>query len=216
MRPLIDAYVDALPFDFSKVTRYTYRTTLIRYHWWCSQHQIPLQPQQHTKRHVRRFLQWLNEDPVSWPMDDGTLTRPVELKLSTIQKYWSILHAWYAWLADEDDIDESPMSSLKMPRARQEQPDPFDTTDLQRIVKALNADSRPLYELRNKAMVAMMLDIGLRASEVAGLDVDDVNLATGDVIVRHGKGDKERRLRLGSSARRTVRKYWLASAWLRR
>lgn len=46
------------------------------------------------------------------------------------------------------------------------------------------------YHLRNYAMIALMFASGLRASEIVGLQWDDIN--GGVVHVRHGKGDKER------------------------
>lgn len=48
------------------------------------------------------------------------------------------------------------------------------------------------YHLRNYAMIALMFASGLRADEVVNLQWNDINLDTGVVHVRHGKGDKER------------------------
>lgn len=61
---------------------------------------------------------------------------------------------------------------------------------------------------RNRAMLALMLDTGLRAGELVALRCADVDLQTGDLWVRQGKGSKDRRLAMGV---RTVR---LLEAWL--
>lgn len=68
---------------------------------------------------------------------------------------------------------------------------------------ALLAVPNPRYPtgLRNLCMLRVMLDLGLRVSEVANLKVKDVNWTTGRdrarLIVRQGKGGKDRVLRLG-------------------
>ena len=62
---------------------------------------------------------------------------------------------------------------------------------------------------RNRAIVAVLLDVGLRAAELAAIQVAHLSIATGDLYVDAGKGNKPRRLRLGARARRQVRRYWL-------
>lgn len=46
--------------------------------------------------------------------------------------------------------------------------------------------------VRDRAIVGMAFASGLRSAELVGLDVEDVDLARGIALVRHGKGDKER------------------------
>lgn len=65
---------------------------------------------------------------------------------------------------------------------------------------------------RDKAILLVLLDTGLRASELCALRVGDVNMKTGKVTVRHGeegkvKGRKERTVYIGKSARRFLWRY---------
>jgi len=46
--------------------------------------------------------------------------------------------------------------------------------------------------LRDLAMIRLMLNAGLRSSEVLNISVEDVDWISGKLIVRHGKGDKDR------------------------
>ena len=57
-----------------------------------------------------------------------------------------------------------------------------------------------------RAMLLALLDTGCRASEFVALDVQDVNMATGAVIIRSGKGGKFRTAFMGASTRRDVRR----------
>ena len=60
---------------------------------------------------------------------------------------------------------------------------------------------------RDRAMILFLLDTGTRASEFVGLEVGDVNLTTGAVIIRHGKGGKFRTTFLGTKTRREIGRY---------
>lgn len=63
------------------------------------------------------------------------------------------------------------------------------------------------FKLRNEAILKCLLDTGCRAHEFLSLNVDDVNLITGEVKILHGKNDKFRISWLGERARKTLRRY---------
>lgn len=56
---------------------------------------------------------------------------------------------------------------------------------------------------RNRLIIRFILDSGIRASELLALSVGDVDLASG-VVVREGKGQKERLTAIGNSTRKAV------------
>jgi site-specific recombinase XerD len=60
---------------------------------------------------------------------------------------------------------------------------------------------------RNRAMLEVLYGCGLRRSELVGLDLYDVDLKAGTILVRHGKGGKTRLLPVAGQARRAVRHY---------
>lgn len=64
--------------------------------------------------------------------------------------------------------------------------------------------------VKNKAMVRLMLEAGLRVSEVTGLRPDDLNMTTCKLHVRHGKGAKDRVLWIPTDLRDLI------GAWLER
>jgi site-specific recombinase XerD len=98
---------------------------------------------------------------------------------------------------------------LRVRGVRQERP-PVETLDgreLGRLMAALEGDD--WVSRRNRAMVALMARAGLRVSEVLALKPEDVelNARSGWVLVRKGKGMKERRVPLSAEARRELREY---------
>lgn len=63
------------------------------------------------------------------------------------------------------------------------------------------------YYLRRRAVCIVMLMLGLRCSEVVGLDVQDIDLNKGTLYVRHGKGDKQRLLKMPKPVYDAVQMY---------
>ena len=53
----------------------------------------------------------------------------------------------------------------------------------------------------------MFLDTGLRISELANLTLDDINMDTASLLIRHGKGGKQRMVRIGIKAQKILWKY---------
>lgn len=60
---------------------------------------------------------------------------------------------------------------------------------------------------RDKALMLFLLDTGVRRAEMCALNVGDVNLRTGGVVVRLGKGGKSRVVFVGAKTRRTMMAY---------
>jgi len=65
--------------------------------------------------------------------------------------------------------------------------------------EALLAQPNPRYPTgaRNKTMIQLMLDTGLRLAEACNLKWNDIDLNTGKLMVRQGKGSKDRSLWIG-------------------
>jgi integrase/recombinase XerD len=53
----------------------------------------------------------------------------------------------------------------------------------------------------------MFLDSGMRVSELANLNLDDVDMSSGSILIRHGKGGKERVVRIGATAQKALWRY---------
>lgn len=60
---------------------------------------------------------------------------------------------------------------------------------------------------RDRAILLTLLDTGLRAAELCALDIADVNLSTGEALVKHGKGGKRRTVIISAKTRRELVRY---------
>lgn len=118
------------------------------------------------------------------------------------------LKAFLRWLWDELELEtRNPVEVVKAPRTPGDLLPPVSLDDVMQLVKVCGDD---LLGLRDKALFLFLLDTGARASEALNVDLDDVDLVSGAVVIRRGKGGKTRTTFLGQKARKAARKYLTA------
>lgn len=115
------------------------------------------------------------------------MTNPT--KPGTIKDYHAILRTFFGWLVTEFVLSASPMARIPVPTERADQVQPFT---LEHVKALLNAAHKSSHPRRDEAILLLMFDTGLRASEVCGLDCGDIDLQNGQCLVRSGKGGKSR------------------------
>ncbi|WP_135227510.1 tyrosine-type recombinase/integrase [Deinococcus fonticola] len=112
----------------------------------------------------------------------------------------------FRWAIEEELITVDPTRKLRMPALPQERPPTVQPEEIRAALKLVAAMDQPL---RNRALLLVMLDCGLRMGEIIQLRVEDVDLAAGMVTVRAetAKREKERRVPIGIKASRAVAAY---------
>ncbi|WP_262106291.1 tyrosine recombinase XerC [Arthrobacter sp. Marseille-P9274] len=116
-----------------------------------------------------------------------------------------------AWALREELIAENPSQRLKAPRRQSALPEVLQRRQMDQLFATLSdqaAEGDPV-ALRDRAMVELLYATGIRVSELAGLDVDDVDHDRRLVRVL-GKGNKERSVPFGVPAATAL------DDWLRR
>lgn len=101
----------------------------------------------------------------------------------TVRNRFVGLRRFIAWLVDEGEIARNPTERVRMPKADQVDKDVATKAELRAVLKAIEkrTDTR---RFRDVAIVAMVYDTGLRATELASLQIADVNLEEGVATVR--------------------------------
>ena len=113
--------------------------------------------------------------------------------------------AFYRMLQDRDPaMTANPCAGIKAPKAPKRLPSALSPDEAVRLVEIRGDDA---LALRDRALFELAYSSGLRLAELAGLDVERVDLATREVRV-WGKGAKERIVPVGAAAANAVR------AWL--
>jgi len=126
-------------------------------------------------------------------------TRPV--RPSTTKTYHGHLRTFFRWLVAEGVLTDSPMECITAPISRPDQIQPFTEKQVESLFTAARRTNHPR---RDEAIVAFLLDTGLRASELCSLRLCDVDL-TGKSCTVMGKGNKRRTLYFG---RTTAKALW--------
>ncbi len=123
---------------------------------------------------------------------------------ATVSRKAACLRSFYRHLRRTDVVEDDPTASLSAPRRGRKLPHVLGHAEVKRLLDSA-AGAEPA-AVRDRALLEVMYACGLRASEVVGLEVGDVDLRRGFVRA-HGKGSKERIVPLGSHAAAAVRRY---------
>lgn len=186
----------------TKKTIRFYKTNLFRYVWWLNQNEIPLNLNScFTTELIRRFLHYVQTTEIRFG-GISTASRKM-VSRSTVDAYYRTFQAFGTWLVKEGKLTKSPIEQIEKPKqVKVVVPDiPQEV-----ITAVLNNFDDSFRGLRDKAIVLMLLDTGLRLSELSGIQLADVNTESGLIKV-FGKGQKERIIRIGKVAREVVVKY---------
>ena len=117
--------------------------------------------------------------------------------IQTVHHHAACIKAWCNFLVCEELLDKSPMAKVKMPKVPQAIQPAFSEDDIRKLLAACE-------DTRQTALVLCLLDSGCRITEFLNLNIEDVDLKSGTVKVRLGKGQKDRIVFFGVRARRAV------------
>lgn len=126
----------------------------------------------------------------------------------SIQSYIRGLRSFLRWLYDNEYIDVNICDKFKLPKATRKVIDVLSDEEIDKLLAALSGDE--WLTIRNRLIVALMLDSGLRLNEVVTLRRSCVHLADRYLIVT-GKGDKQRVVPFGEFTARTIVEYLAAT-----
>lgn len=170
---------------FTSHTLRFYRGRLSPFVEWCDKHQIIFLAEL-THYHIRQYLAEMQAR---------------KLSSAYVHSHARALRSFLNFCVRDGLLDKSPFSAVKMPRLAKQVKRAIPTKDIQRVLRACESSER------NQAIVLMFLDSGMRADELTTLNVGDVDAKNGSVIVRQGKGQKDRVTRIGAKTRRQVLRY---------
>ena len=202
--PTADLADHIADFLFSRRVRNASKATLDKYTtmtknllWFLEDRKMPFCG----RREVQEFMIYVRDgDPdtgARWGRDcSGAPARP-----STVATYFTVIQTLFKFLTEEDIVDSCPLRSNDRPIARTDQIQPFTDDEVLRLLKAAGESRHPL---RDRAIIYLLLDTGIRASELCGLKFRDVDIESHSCRVL-GKGNKERSVAFSDG---TARKLW--------
>ncbi len=126
------------------------------------------------------------------------------LKATSVNRRLSAVRQFYRFLIEEELIEADPTRHLASPKRGAYLPEVLSREEVERLIAS--PDTATPLGIRDRAMLEVLYATGLRVSELVGLRLHQVNLHVGYLVCR-GKGDKERVVPMGESARRWTAEY---------
>ncbi len=143
---------------------------------------------------VREFILWLQE----------RLVHGHKMKVTSVNNRVRALRASFNWLYHKGYTETHLLQYIKPPRLLQVVVDTLSEVEIANIMVSLNRST--VTGSRNLAILALLLDAGLRLAELVKLKIQDVHLEDQYVKVM-GKGSKERMVAFGNTTRNALLNY---------
>jgi integrase/recombinase XerD len=127
------------------------------------------------------------------------------LAVSTQRYYIGTVRAFFAFLEARGVILRSPADDLQQPRAQRLPRGVLTVAQARRLMAAPNVWTA--HGLRDAAMLEVFYGTGIRLSECLNLALSDLDLAQGLLLVRNGKGKKDRVVPVPAQAAKVLDRY---------
>ena len=188
--------------EYTKVQNYSPRTVQHRHDYisvfiaWADQRGLS-SPNEVTKPVLERYKTFLH----NYRKRNGD---PLSIRSQVIQLIQ--LRAWFKWMAKNNHTLFNPASELELPRQEMRLPK-FVLTPQEAELVLNGIDMSNLMAVRDRAILETLYSTGMRRMELINLNTFDVDADRGTVIVRQGKGKKDRMIPIGDRAIAWIEKY---------
>jgi integrase/recombinase XerC/integrase/recombinase XerD len=172
--------------ELSPNTLYDYNQKIGAFARYCN----TVKPRDITANHVRLFL----------------VSLQARCTPHSVKDYYGCVNRFFNWMVDEGTLERNPMASMHPPRVPKKIIQPFKMEQIRDLL--LLCDENRFLGARNKAIVLTLLDTGLRLTELANIQLADVDFDRETIKVM-GKGAKERVVRIGKRTQKAILRYLL-------
>lgn len=152
---------------------------------------------------VRNYIYFLQQRP-RFQGHRFTPSNGKVLSPRTVQCHVRALKAFSSWLFRESYTEGNRLQNQRLPKAPSIMVRPLNEAETRVILNKV--ETKHFSGMRNHALIATLLDTGLRASEIANTAIADVNLDEGYIKVM-GKGSKERVVPIGAYVQKVLWRY---------
>jgi integrase/recombinase XerD len=193
---------------------------VLRYLEWLQVHNYAAPTVQNRQSYLGVFVAWCSERGLATPRE---ITKPIleryQRSLYTHRKgngeplTFRAQHArlipvraFFKWCAKQNYLLYNPASEIELPRLEHRLPKHVLTTSEVEQVLAQPDTTEPM-GLRDRAILEVFYSTGMRRSELMGLGLFDLDRERGTVMIRQGKGKKDRMIPIGERAIAWIDRY---------
>lgn len=201
----------------------TLRAYMQAYHQWMRERNYS----NHTIRNHRcffgKFLRWCEDRGIVNPRDisSGLIERYQRslyqhrdpesgepLSFNGQRVVGMAIHSFFRWMKKRGHLPFNPAADIELPRRERHLPKySLTTQDVEKILSLPDAED-PI-GIRDRAILEVLYSTGIRREEVARLRCDDVDPRGGTLLVRQGKGKRDRLVPIGARAVAWIDRYLL-------
>jgi integrase/recombinase XerD len=197
---------------------------------WMGAHGYSPRTVENRQRMLAHLVTWLDERGVTRP---GEVTRPMleryqrwlfhyrkangdPLTFRSQSQRLLPVRAFFKWAARQHHLVHNPASELELPKVERRLPKPALTISEAETVLA-QPDLTTAAGVRDRAILETLYSTGIRRAELAGLAVFDIDQERRTLLVRQGKGRKDRLIPIGERALAWIDRYLteVRSQWAR-
>lgn len=171
----------------SRNTLKIYMSSVRAYLDWCTHND---RPQQIDREQVQAWIAGI--------LDAGAQPSTAAARLAGVRQFSK-------WLAAEGEVESDPLLGLNAPKGDMPITPVLTDDELRALIKA--CQGKTLRDRRDEAMVRLFAETGMRASELLGLGMDDVDLSRGLAVIKRGKGGKGRIVPFGPQTAKALDRY---------
>jgi integrase/recombinase XerD len=203
--------------NLSLRTQEEYRDELQTFASWCQSHQIR---NEKGKREAIKgdgvLIHQVGAHAVRLFLDDFQATHKPskkgqsEISTYTLAGYVRVIKSFLTWCLHDDQygVDIKVIQQIEKPRVVEKIVETFSPDQIGALFKACEKEENDHLQLRDRAILAVLLDCGLRAEELITLIIGNVHVDPGDSYLKvFGKGSKWREVGMGIDTRKYVQKY---------
>ena len=161
--------------------------------WWEKVQARPFDVQQTVARDIRRWQQHRQQV-------DGVSPKTINRNLVSLRRFCG-------WAVDQELLPDNPTNDVRDIPQEKLSPRFLPKEAVDALLRSPRTIKNEQLRYRDQALLALLVYAGLRSQEVRDLQLRDVDLEGGSIIVRQGKGKKSRRVPLHSEAQTSLRRY---------
>ena len=147
---------------------------------------------------INRVIEFLNDPEVSdialWDLEGFMIDlRNKGVSESTRQYYWKVIRSYFSWASMKKGLNISrPDEELEMPTVPEPEVLPYTEQEIRKLLKACEMSNesvdgwkfkRPT-AVRDKLLILVLLDTGVRVSELCRIKIGDINLETQSIHIK--------------------------------
>jgi site-specific recombinase XerD len=187
-----------------------YRDNLRRFLWFVEKQSWPDDVSRLTEWQIREFLGYVAGEINRWGLKgNGSETSKRKATHSTVFHYFVALSCFFNWINREGFVQHNPMTKIEIAKPKPRIITPYRIEEIKQMLAVCDYDLEHHAKFlgsRNRAIILVLLDSGVRLSELVGMKISDIDQERGHIRVL-GKGSKERMVRIGKTAQRALWHY---------